>query len=132
MRCTTQGYTTAICGKWHVGHFDQAYWPNERGFDHSLGHLEGIDYFTHHNYFRNGELDWRRNGELVVEEGYATTLEANEAAHTHPAASPKDKPLFLYVPFTGVHGPLQAPDAGSHRHVSARDERATRDGSLPR
>jgi arylsulfatase A-like enzyme len=22
---------------------------------------------------------------------------------------PKDKPLFLYVPFTGVHGPLQAP-----------------------
>jgi len=102
------GYTTAICGKWHVGHFDKAYWPNPRGFDHSLGHLEGIDYFTHHNYFKNGELDWRRDGELVVEEGYATTLEANEAARLI-RRQPKDKPLFLYVPFTGVHGPLQAP-----------------------
>jgi len=106
------GYTTAICGKWHVGHFDKAYWPNARGFDHSLGHLEGIDYFTHHNYFKNGELDWRRNGEDVVEEGYATTLEANEAAAVI-RRQPKDKPLFLYVPFTGVHGPLQAPSKES-------------------
>jgi arylsulfatase A-like enzyme len=102
------GYTTAICGKWHVGHFDKAYWPNARSFDHSLGHLEGIDYFTHHNYFKNGELDWRRNGKDVVEEGYATTLEANEAAAVI-RRQPKDKPLFLYVPFTGVHGPLQPP-----------------------
>ena len=106
------GYTTAICGKWHVGHFDKAYWPNARGFDHSLGHLEGIDYFTHHNYFKNGELDWRRNGEPVIEEGYATTLEANEAASLI-RKQPADKPLFLYVPFTGVHGPLQAPSKES-------------------
>jgi arylsulfatase A-like enzyme len=106
------GYTTAICGKWHVGHFDKAYWPNARGFVHSLGHLEGIDYFTHHNYFKNGELDWRRNGEPVIEEGYATTLEANEAASLI-RKQPTDKPLFLYVPFTGVHGPLQAPSKES-------------------
>ncbi len=106
------GYTTAICGKWHVGHFDPAYWPNARGFDHWLGHLEGIDYFTHHNYVKNGELDWRRNGELVVEKGYATTLEANEAAALIKK-QPADKPLFLYVPFTGVHGPLQAPSQES-------------------
>jgi len=106
------GYTTAICGKWHVGHFDEAYWPNERGFDHWLGHLEGIDYFTHHNYFKNGELDWRRNGESVIEGGYATTLEADEAAALIRRQS-ADKPLFLYVPFTGVHGPLQAPSKES-------------------
>jgi arylsulfatase A-like enzyme len=106
------GYTTAICGKWHVGHFDKAYWPNARGFDHSLSHLEGIDYFTHHNHFKNSKMDWRRNGEDVVEEGYATTLEANEAAAVI-RRQPKDKPLFLYVPFTGVHGPLQAPSKES-------------------
>jgi arylsulfatase A-like enzyme len=103
------GYTTAICGKWHLGHFDRAYWPDKRGFDHAYGHLEGIDYFTHHNYFKNGKLDWRRNGEPVVEEGYATTLEANEAVGLIKR-QPADKPLFIYVPFTGVHGPLQAPD----------------------
>jgi arylsulfatase A-like enzyme len=106
------GYTTAICGKWHAGHFDPAYWPNARGFDRSLGHLEGIDYFTHHNYFKNGELDWRRNGEPVIQEGYATTLEADEAASLIKA-QPADKPIFLYVPFTGVHGPLQAPSKES-------------------
>ena len=120
------GYTTAICGKWHVGHFDKAYWPNARGFDHSLGHLEGIDYFTHHNYFKKGELDWRRNGELIVEQGYATTLEANEAA-TLIQKQPKDKPLFLYVPFTGVHGPLQAPskEALAAYQPAMNDQRAT-------
>lgn len=120
------GYTTAICGKWHVGHFGKAYWPNARGFDHSLGHLEGIDYFTHHNYFKNGELDWRRNGELVVEEGYATTLEADEAASLI-RRQPKDKPLFLYVPFTGVHGPLQAPskEAIAAYQPAMNEQRAT-------
>ena len=120
------GYTTAICGKWHVGHFDKAYWPNARGFDHSLGHLEGIDYFTHHNYFRNGELDWRRNGEPVVEKGYATTLEADEAAAVI-RRQPKDKPLFLYVPFTGVHGPLQAPskEAIAAYQPAMNEQRAT-------
>ena len=120
------GYTTAICGKWHVGHFDKAYWPNARGFDHALGHLEGIDYFTHRNYFQNGELDWRRNGELVVQEGYATTLEADEAAAVI-RRQPKSKPLFLYVPFTGVHGPLQAPskEAVAAYQPALNEQRAT-------
>jgi hypothetical protein len=54
------GYTTAICGKWHLGSFDKAYWPNARGFDHSYGHLFGaMDYFTH---VRDGKPDWYRDG----------------------------------------------------------------------
>ena len=35
------GYQTAIVGKWHLGHVDQKYWPNQRGFDHSYGPLIG-------------------------------------------------------------------------------------------
>src|SRR5437588_820494 len=27
------GYTTAITGKWHLGHFEPAYLPTRRGFD---------------------------------------------------------------------------------------------------
>lgn len=106
------GYTTAICGKWHVGHFDKAYWPNARGFDHWYGHLQGIDYFTHCSYLKSAEPDWYRNGEPVVEAGYATTLEADEAVKIIER-QPADKPLFLYVPFTGVHGPVLAPDKES-------------------
>jgi arylsulfatase A-like enzyme len=28
------GYTTAIIGKWHLGHGDTKYWPKQRGFDY--------------------------------------------------------------------------------------------------
>ena len=42
------GYTTAICGKWHLGHLNSKYLPTSRGFDHQYGHYNGaLDYFTH-------------------------------------------------------------------------------------
>src|ERR1051325_3866553 len=42
------GYFTAICGKWHLGHFQKAYLPTQRGFLHQYGHYNGaLDYFTH-------------------------------------------------------------------------------------
>ena len=100
------GYYTAICGKWHLGSFDKAYWPNARGFDHWYGHLQGaLDYFTH---IRDGKLDWWRNGEPNHDKGYSTFLVGNEAARLI-RAQPKDKPLFLYVPFNAVHDPLEVP-----------------------
>jgi len=103
------GYSTAICGKWHLGHFDKAYWPNQRGFDHWYGLLLGIDYFTHIGYEKGGTLDWYRNGELQHEEGYTTHLLAREAVGLIKR-QPKGKPLFLYVPFNAVHGPVQCPE----------------------
>src|SRR5713226_6063199 len=42
------GYRTAITGKWHLGHFDPAYLPTRRGFDHQYGLYNGrMDYYTH-------------------------------------------------------------------------------------
>ena len=41
------GYQTAMVGKWHLGHADRKYWPQNRGFDHFYGNLVGeVDYFT--------------------------------------------------------------------------------------
>ncbi len=72
------GYETAICGKWHLGHFQIDYLPTHRGFDHQYGHYNGaIDYFTHE---RDGGLDWHRDDKVLHEEGYSTTLVGNEAA----------------------------------------------------
>ena len=31
---TNAGYTTAIIGKWHLGHADTKFWPKQRGFDY--------------------------------------------------------------------------------------------------
>lgn len=101
------GYRTALTGKWHLGEFEKAYQPNARGFDHQYGHFFGmLDYFTHE---RMNKLDWFRNGEALKEEGYTTHLIATEACRLIEAGD-KAKPLFLYVPFNGVHSPFQVPD----------------------
>jgi hypothetical protein len=40
------GYSTALIGKWQLGHAKKEFWPTQRGFDHFYGHLTGeIDYF---------------------------------------------------------------------------------------
>jgi arylsulfatase A-like enzyme len=102
------GYRTALTGKWHLGEFEKAYQPNARGFDHQYGHFFGmIDYFTHD---RMKKLDWYRNGEPLKEEGYTTHLIAQEACKVI-ATGDSSKPLFLFVPFNGVHSPFQAPDS---------------------
>lgn len=99
------GYKTAICGKWHLGHFEKPYLPTQRGFDHQYGHYNGaLDYFTH---LRDGGFDWHRNDQVCRDEGYTTVLLGNEATSLikqHDFAAP----LFLYVPFNAPHTPLQA------------------------
>jgi arylsulfatase A-like enzyme len=45
-----------MVGKWHLGHADKKYWPQNRGFDHFYGNLVGeVDYFTK---LRGGIVDW--------------------------------------------------------------------------
>ena len=100
------GYTTAIVGKWHLGHADRKYWPRQRGFDYQYGPLLGeIDYFTH---TAHGVMDWYRNNEPVKEDGYATTLIGEDAVRLIEHHDPKT-PLFLYLAFTAPHAPYQAP-----------------------
>jgi arylsulfatase A-like enzyme len=100
------GYATRMVGKWHLGSFEESYWPLSRGFDHHYGHLFGaIDYFTH---VRDKKPDWYRDGKAITEEGYSTELLGAEAVRIireHDGA----KPLFLYVAFNATHAPLQAP-----------------------
>jgi arylsulfatase A-like enzyme len=99
------GYTTAICGKWHLGHFAPEYLPTRRGFTHQYGHYNGaLDYFTHE---RDGGFDWHRDDQICRDEGYTTVLLGNEAVRLIEKQDAQ-KPLFLYVPFNAPHTPLQA------------------------
>jgi arylsulfatase A-like enzyme len=100
------GYTTAIVGKWHLGHADPKYWPRQRGFDYQYGPLIGeIDYFTHEQHH---VVDWYRNNQVVKEEGYSTTLLGNDAVKLINENDPS-KPLYLYLTFNSPHTPYQAP-----------------------
>lgn len=111
-RLQAAGYRTGIIGKWHLGHAETWMQPQQRGFDHFYGFLTGsIDYFTHQS--RNAGLDWQRNGKAVVEKGYVTDLLGEEAA-AWIQEQEKDRPLFLYLPFSAPHKPLMA----TREHIS--------------
>jgi len=88
------GYQTAMVGKWHLGHADKKYWPQNRGFDYFYGNVVGeVDYFTRE---RGGLTDWQRNGKFLKEQGYYTELIGSDAVRiiaTHDTSNP----LFLYV-----------------------------------
>jgi len=112
------GYFTAICGKWHLGHFQKAYLPTQRGFDHQYGHYNGaLDYFTH---IRDGGFDWHRNDQACRDEGYTTTLLGEESVRLIEQHD-TSRPLFLYVPFNAPHSPLQAPQEYLDRYQSIAD-----------
>ncbi|MCP4456023.1 MAG: arylsulfatase [Planctomycetes bacterium] len=117
------GYTTAICGKWHLGHLDHRYLPTLRGFDHQYGHYNGaLDYFTH---IRDKALDWNRDDKPLRETGYTTTLIGDESVRLI-AQHDVSKPLFLYVPFNAPHSPFQAPKSylDMYKHIETRNRRA--------
>ena len=112
------GYSTAIVGKWHLGHADKKYWPNQRGFDHQYGPLLGeIDYFTHSAH---GTRDWFRDGKPVKEDGYVTELLGDDAVKLIQKQDPA-KPLFLYLAFTAPHSPYQVPDKYLEAYASIAD-----------
>lgn len=107
------GYSTAIVGKWHLGHSDRKFWPQQRGFDYHYGAVLGeIDYYTHAEH---GVTDWYKNNKKLNEKGYVTQLLGDEAVRlvqTHDTA----KPLFLYLAFTAPHAPYQAPKEYEDRY----------------
>ena len=115
-RCATiaevlksNGYITAITGKWHLTNSPNkpnGAWPTDRGFDNFFGTLDGCA-----TYFRPGTLT--RGLENVESEAdnnpdfFYTDAIATEAAK-FIKERPSDKPYFLYVPFTAPHWPLHA------------------------
>jgi len=116
------GYETAICGKWHLGHFRREYLPTRRGFDHQYGHYNGaLDYFTH---IRDGGHDWHRDDKVCRDEGYTTHLIAREAVRLIRERDRK-KPLFLYVAFNAVHAPHQVPEKYKEPYAELPEPRRT-------
>lgn len=112
------GYSTAIIGKWHLGHADRKLWPKQRGFDYQYGALIGeIDYNTHKVH---GVTDWYRNNRKLDEPGYVTTLLGKDAVR-HIRQHDPAKPLFMYLAFTAPHTPFQAPKGYVDRFASIAD-----------
>jgi arylsulfatase A-like enzyme len=124
------GYSTHLAGKWHLG--SRPEWgPNHYGFDHSYGTLTGAcDPWTHK--YRKGvyEDTWHRDLQFLQEEGNVTELLAKEVRRWMKSAP---KPWFIYVPFTAVHIPVDAPEEFKKLYAEAQlDPDPKRNESLQR
>lgn len=119
------GYSTAIFGKWHLGH-GEGLRPNERGFQEFFGFYEAFSLFSDSSApgmvnaptgefsdkhiwkkGRNGTCALLQNGKPVQEKRYLTFAIADRACRY--ITSNKSKPFFLYLPFNAPHTPFQAP-----------------------
>lgn len=107
------GYDTALYGKWHLG-YEPKFSPNRHGFDDAF-YCEGgeMDYFHYVEETPDYDYVLRQNGQVVKPHGYFTDLVADRAVHF--IASHRERPFFLYVPFTAPHSPYQGPDDWSPR-----------------
>lgn len=98
------GYHTVCLGKWHLG-YAQQYHPNKRGFDDFIGLLSG-----HRSYFptkkpSHGHM-LQHNGKQIEEPPYVTDFLSDQACQY--IKQHRDKPLFMYLSYTAVHGPMHA------------------------
>lgn len=113
------GYRTLMTGKWHLGHGDRKYWPQNRGFDYFYGNVMGeVNYFTRE---RGGVIDWQRNGKFLKEEGYYTTLIGDEAVKLIEQQD-GSQPFFLYFASLAPHAPYQVPPEYLARYPAIADK----------
>ena len=101
------GYQTAMVGKWHLGHAQMTYHPNNRGFDHFYGHLH-TEVGFYPPFANQGGKDFQQNGVSIDDDGYETYLLANEVSR-YIRERDKNRPFFMYMPFIAPHTPLDAP-----------------------
>jgi arylsulfatase B len=115
------GYQTAMVGKWHLGHAQETYHPNQRGFEHFYGHLHTeVGYFP--PFANQGGKDFQRNGESISDDGYESYLLADEASRWIRERD-SEKPFFLYMPFIAPHTPLDAPADLVEKYEDLEDDR---------
>ena len=100
----SQGYDTALCGKWHLnGRFnlpDQPQ-PGDMGFNHWFATQNNClpNHQNPYNFVRNGIP-------LGPLKGFAADLVASEAIHWLRSLRNKEKPFFLFVSFHEPHEPI--------------------------
>jgi len=108
----TVGYSTAIIGKWHLGHLPE-YLPTKQGFDYWFG----VPYSNDNNgisapeneYLSGPPLPLYEN-ESIIEHGISMgtiTKRYTEKAIEY-IRKEKDNPFFLYLPYTMPHVPIDA------------------------
>ena len=103
------GYTTGIIGKWGLGEPDTTGVPNRQGFDYWFGYLNQANAHSYYppHLWRNEEKYPLPGNTGGKQQQYAHDLMTSEALAFIERS--KDKPFFLYLPYTIPHGAYQIP-----------------------
>ena len=111
------GYATATVGKWHLGEAEEFH-PLERGFDEFFGFL-GL---SHPYLVRHQSLNRILRGKRGTRETeYLTDAFGRESVAF--VERNKDVPFFLFLSFSAVHTPMQAPPRYVNRFTEINDAR---------
>ena len=104
------GYTTGAFGKWGLGLVGTTGDPNKQGFDRFYGYIcqrQAHTYYPNH-LWNDGRIEWIEANKDGKEQAYSHDLIAAEALKF--IRTNRDRPFFLYVPFTIPHVALQVPE----------------------
>lgn len=104
------GYTTGAFGKWGLGTYGGTGAPDKQGFDDFYGYIcqrQAHTYYPNH-LWNNGKIERFPENENGKEVTYSQDKIAEHAREF--LKRNKDKPFFLYVPFTIPHVSLQVPE----------------------
>lgn len=97
----SKGYASAAIGKWHLGHLEP-FLPTQNGFDYYYG-------VPYSNDMKPEVL--MRNNEVIEYPADQSTLTKR---YTEEALKfidrSKDRPFFLFLPYTAPHTPLKVAD----------------------
>ena len=112
----TQGYSTAVIGKWGMGMFDTTGSPLKKGFDHFFGYncqRHAHSYFPTYLYNDDRRFELPGNDGKTVGKTFAQDLIADETLRW--VRSVKDQPFFLFYAITLPHGRHEIDDVGIYR-----------------
>ncbi|AQT68840.1 Arylsulfatase [Anaerohalosphaera lusitana] len=108
------GYKTACIGKWGLGFPHSEGDPNNQGFDHWFGYncqRQAHNYYPDH-LWRNQQKVMLEGNKGPKQEQYSHDLLTQESLQFIETS--KDKPFFLYLPYTIPHTKFQVPDLGQY------------------
>ena len=105
-----KGYATGAMGKWGLGNWDTAGSPLKQGFDLFFGYNCQAHAHSHYpkHIYRNGDrIELKDNDGKTGKQYTGDLFEAEALAFIDKH---KEKPFFLYLPFTVPHVAVQVPE----------------------
>jgi arylsulfatase A len=137
------GYVTGTIGKWGLGMNNTTGDPNKQGFDYFYGYhcqKQAHNFYPTH-LWENGKWDSLKNPYIQVHKPLAKDapdsafdyFKGKDYSVTKMAEKTvafikenRKKPFFLYLPYTGPHVSLQAPDEAVKEYIGQFNEQPYR------